>query len=38
VAAADQARLAARRRAAVAGLELVDERDAGAVARQPPRE
>ena len=38
VAAADQARLAARGGAAVAGLELVDERDLHAVARQPPRE
>jgi hypothetical protein len=38
VAAADQARLAARRRARVAGLELVDQRHLGAGAREPPRE
>ena len=34
--AADQPRLAARRRAGVAGLELVDEHDLLALARQPP--
>ena len=38
VAAADQARLAAGGRAAVAGLELVDERHAHALAREPPRQ
>ena len=38
VAAADQPRLAAGRGAPVARLELVDERDAHALAREPPRE